>query len=174
MVGGSRVVIVMGVSGSGKSTVGVRLADLLGVPFLEGDDLHSASNRVKMASGHPLDDADRRSWLAAVTEWIRTTGSSGHGGVAACSALKRAYRDQFRRAAANVWFVYLALDREVAAQRMTRRRGHFMPPGLLDSQYATLDPLHADEPGVTIDVNDSESPAEVLAAVVRAVSAPER
>ena len=112
--GGSRVVIVMGVSGSGKSTVGARLADRLGVPFLEGDDLHSASNRAKMASGHPLDDADRQPWLAALTQWIRTTASSGHGGVASCSALKRAYRDQFRRTGADVWFVYLALDRAVA------------------------------------------------------------
>ncbi|MBL1106898.1 gluconokinase [Streptomyces sp. 5-8] len=172
--GGSRVVIVMGVSGSGKSTVGAGLARFLGVPFLEGDVLHSASNRLKMASGHPLDDADRRPWLEAITVWIRTTASSGHGGVAACSALKRAYRDQFRHTGADVWFLYLALDREVAERRLTRRKGHFMPPELLDSQYATLDPLHADEPGVTIDINDSESPAEVLAAAVRAVSAPQR
>ncbi|RPE42127.1 gluconate kinase (SKI family) [Streptomyces sp. Ag109_O5-1] len=174
VVGGSRVVVVMGVSGSGKSTVGARLADLLGVPFLEGDDLHPASNRVKMASGHPLDDADRRPWLAAITEWIRVTASGGHGGVVACSALKRAYRDWFRRTGADVWFVYLALDREVAERRMARRRGHFMPAGLLDSQYATLDPLHPDEPGVTIDINASERPGQVLAAVVRAVSAPDR
>lgn len=168
------MVIVMGVSGSGKSTAGAGLARLLGVPFLEGDDLHPASNRAKMASGHPLDDADRRPWLEAVTEWIRATASSGQGGVAACSALKRAYRDRFRSTGANVWFLYLALDREVAEKRLTRRKGHFMPTELLDSQYATLDPLHADEPGVTIDINDSEDPAEVLAAAVRAVSAPER
>ena len=170
--GGSRVVIGMGVSGSGKTTVGARLADRLGVPFLEGDDLHSASNRAKMASGHPLDDADRQPWLAALTQWIRTTASSGHGGVASCSALKRAYRDQFRRTGADVWFVYRALDREVAQKRMARRRGHFMPARLLDSQYGTLDPLHADEPGVTIDA--SGSPAQVLAEAIRAVSGPDR
>ncbi|GGW47566.1 gluconokinase [Streptomyces lucensis JCM 4490] len=171
-VGGSRVVIVMGVSGSGKSTVGTRLAERLGVPFLEGDDLHPVANRVKMASGQPLDDADRRPWLAALTEWIRRTASSGHGGVAACSALRRAYRDEFRRTGANVWFVYLALDREVAEERMARRTGHFMPAELLDSQYATLDPLHAGEPGVTVDA--SGSPERVLAAAVRAVSRPDR
>ncbi|MEU9455950.1 gluconokinase, GntK/IdnK-type [Streptomyces sp. NPDC048277] len=170
VVGGARVVVVMGVSGSGKSTVGARLADLLGVPFLEADDLHPASNRAKMASGHPLDDADRRPWLAAVTEWIRAAAASGQGGVAACSALRRAYRDRFRRTGADVRFVYLALDRAVAERRLARRRGHFMPARLLDSQYATLDPLHADEPGVTVDVNASESPAEVLEAVVRALT----
>ncbi|MFI1167969.1 gluconokinase [Streptomyces sp. NPDC020801] len=172
VVDGSRVVIVMGVSGSGKSTVGTRLANQLGVPFLEGDDLHPASNRAKMASGQPLDDTDRRPWLAALTEWVRTTASSGHGGVASCSALKRAYRDQFRRTGADVWFVYLALEREVAAERMARRKGHFMPAKLLDSQYDTLDPLHPDEPGVTIDA--SGSPAQVVGAALRAVSEPGR
>ncbi|MFE1879975.1 gluconokinase [Streptomyces diastatochromogenes] len=162
----------MGVSASGKSTVGARLAQRLGVPFLEGDDLHPASNRAKMASGHPLDEADRRPWLAALTEWIRTTASSAHGGVASCSALKRAYRDQFRRTGADVWFVYLALDREVAAERIARRKGHFMPPELLDSQYDTLDPLHADEPGVTIDA--SGSPEQVMAAALEAACEPDR
>ncbi|MEU1405461.1 gluconokinase [Streptomyces sp. NPDC005728] len=170
--GGSRVVVVMGVSASGKSTVGARLAQQLGVPFLEGDDLHPAANRAKMASGHPLDDADRRPWLAALTEWIRTTASSGHGGVAACSMLKRAYRDRFRRTGADVWFVYLALDREVAAERIARRKGHFMPPELLASQYDALDPLHADEPGVTIDA--SVSAEQVVAAALRAVCPPDR
>ncbi|MFJ9814183.1 gluconokinase [Streptomyces sp. NPDC101151] len=162
----------MGVSASGKSTVGAHLAQQLGVPFMEGDDLHPAANRAKMASGHPLDDADRRPWLAALAEWIRTTAASGQGGVATCSALKRAYRDQFRRTGADVWFVYLALDHAVAAERIARRKGHFMPPQLLDSQYDTLDPLHADEPGVTIDA--SGSPEQVLAAALRAVCEPDR
>ncbi|MFG3289520.1 gluconokinase [Streptomyces sp. NPDC048179] len=169
---GPRVVIVMGVSGSGKSTVGAGLARRLGVPFLEGDSLHSAANRAKMASGHPLDDADRRPWLEAVTEWIRATAAGGSGGVVACSALKHAYRDRFRGTGADVWFLYLALDHDVAARRLARRTGHFMPSALLDSQYATLDPLHPDEPGVTLDVNEAESPAQVLADAVRAV--PER
>ncbi|WP_246040700.1 gluconokinase [Streptomyces cadmiisoli] len=166
-VGGARVVIVMGPSASGKSTVGLRLAQQLGVPFLEGDDLHSASNRAKMAAGHALDDDDRRRWLAAVSEWIRSTAAQGRGGVAACSALKRAYRDQFRRTGATVWFVYLKLDREVAARRIAHRRGHFMPAKLLDSQYAALEPLQPDEPGVVIDA--SASVAQVEAAALRAV-----
>ncbi|MFC9278640.1 gluconokinase [Streptomyces collinus] len=171
MAGGSRVVVVMGVSASGKSTVGTRLAHRLGVPFLEGDDLHSAANRAKMASGHPLDDADRRAWLAALTEWIRAAAANG-GGVAACSSLKRAYRDQFRATGADVWFLYLALDPVVAMERITHRTGHFMPPELLGSQYATLDPLQADEPGVTVDA--SGAPERVVAQALRAVCGPER
>jgi gluconokinase len=172
MACGSRVVIVMGVSASGKSTVGARLAQQLGVPFLEGDSLHPASNRAKMASGHPLDDVDRRPWLAALTEWIRSTAAEGHGGVATCSTLKRAYRDQFRRTGADVWFIYLALDRQIAAERIAHRHGHFMPPKLLDSQYDILDPLHADEPGVTIDA--SGSTAQVVAAALHAACEPDR
>jgi gluconokinase len=166
----ARVVVVMGPSASGKSTVGTRLARQLGLPFLKGDDLHPASNRAKMASGNPLDDDDRRPWLAAVTEWIRSAAEDGRGGVVACSALKRAYRDQFRRTGADVRFVFLMLDREVAAERIARRKGHFMPPELLVSQYATLEPLRADEPGVTIDA--SGGTAQVLAAVLRAVAEP--
>ncbi|MEU5538601.1 gluconokinase [Streptomyces sp. NPDC020362] len=162
----------MGVSASGKSTVGALLAQRLGVPFLEGDDLHPAANRAKMASGHPLDDADRKPWLAAFTEWIRTVSASGHGGVATCSALKREYRDRFRRTGADLWFVCLALDRAVAAERIARRRGHFMPPQLLDSQYQLLEPLQADEPGVTIDASGDRE--QVLAAALRAVTTPDR
>ncbi|MFF9408613.1 gluconokinase [Streptomyces anandii] len=167
---GARIVVVMGVSASGKSTVGAHLAERLGVPFQEGDDLHPAANRAKMASGHPLDDADRAPWLAALADWIRATADRGRGGVLSCSALRRAYRDALRRSGADVWFVYLALDRAVAARRIARRTGHFMPPALLDSQYAVLDPLEADEPGVTVDA--SGSAAEVEAAVVRACEAP--
>ncbi|MBP2049830.1 gluconokinase [Streptomyces griseochromogenes] len=172
MANGSRVVIVMGVSASGKSTVGARLAQRLGVPFLEGDDLHPAANRAKMASGHPLDDADRKPWLAVFAQWIRTAAAGGRGGVATCSALKREYRDQLRRTGADLWFVYLALDRAVAAERIARRKGHFMPPRLLDSQYEVLDPLQAQEPGVTID--GSGDPEQVLAAALRAVTGPDR
>ncbi|SED65784.1 gluconokinase [Streptomyces sp. 2231.1] len=167
---GSRVVIVMGVSASGKSTVGAWLAQRLAVPYVDGDDLHPAANRAKMAAGHPLDEADREPWLAAFTEWIRTTAARGRGGVATCSALRRAYRDRFRRTGADLWFIHLALDRAVAAERIARRRGHFMPPQLLDSQYAILEPLQADEPGVTVDASGSRE--EVLAEVLRAVPPP--
>ncbi|MGW7403995.1 gluconokinase [Streptomyces sp. NPDC054833] len=169
-VGHAPVVVVMGVSASGKSTVGTRLAQCLGLPFLEGDDLHPAANRAKMASGHPLDEADRRPWLAALTAWIRTAAEE-RGGVVSCSALRRTYRDQFRRTGANVQFLHLALAPEVAAERIARRKGHFMPPKLLDSQLETLEPLQADEPGITVDA--SRSTAEILDAALRRLTRPD-
>ncbi len=169
-VGHSTVVVVMGVSASGKSTVGTQLAQRLGVPFLEGDDLHPAANRAKMASGHPLDEADRRPWLAALTAWIRTAAGA-QGGVVSCSALRRTYRDQFRRTGVNVQFLHLALDPEVAAQRIARRKGHFMPPALLDSQLETLEPLQPDEPGITVDA--SSTTAEILDAALRRLTRPD-
>ncbi|MFJ5776885.1 gluconokinase [Streptomyces sp. NPDC093094] len=155
----------MGVAASGKSTVGARLARRLDVPFLEGDDLHSAAGRAKMASGHPLDDADRRPWLAALADWIRAAGSAGRGGVVSCSALRRSYRDVLRSTGANVYVVHLALDHRLAQQRISRRTGHFMPPSLLDSQYAVLEPLQADEAGVTVDASGSRE--QVLELVLR-------
>ncbi|MFE1442240.1 gluconokinase [Streptomyces sp. NPDC058739] len=154
----------MGVSASGKSTVAARLARRLGVPFMEGDDLHPAANRAKMASGRPLDDSDRGPWLAALAEWVRAAAGD-RGGVLSCSALKRAYRDRLRDTGANLYFVHLALDHRLAAQRIARRQGHFMPPALLDSQYAILQPLQPDEPGVTVD--GSGSPEQILTLVVR-------
>ncbi|WP_317633529.1 gluconokinase [Streptomyces sp. HUAS TT20] len=164
------MVVVMGVSASGKSMVGTLLAQRLGVPFLEGDDLHPAANRAKMASGHPLDEADRRPWLEALTAWIRTAAGE-RGGVVSCSALRRAYRDQFRRTGANVQFLHLALDPDVAAERIARRKGHFMPPKLLNSQFETLEPLQADEPGLTVDA--SRSTAEILESALRRLTRPD-
>ncbi|WP_329222185.1 gluconokinase [Streptomyces sp. NBC_01485] len=140
----------MGVSGSGKSTVGPLLARRLRVPFLEADDVHPAANRAKMAAGHPLDDEDRRPWLLSVAEWIREATDTGRGGVVACSALKREYRDLLRRAGAGAWFLYLALDRATADRRVAGRVDHFMPARLVDSQYAALEPLRPDEPGLTV------------------------
>ena len=145
------VVVVMGVSGSGKSTVGRLLAQRLGVPFLEADDVHPAANRAKMAAGRPLDDEDRRPWLLSLADWIREATDAGRGGVMACSALKHEYRDLFRRAGAGVWFLHLALDRASADRRVAGHVGHFMPAWLVDSQYATLEPLRPDEPGLTVD-----------------------
>ncbi|MEZ0070498.1 gluconokinase [Streptacidiphilus sp. MAP12-20] len=145
------IVVVMGVSASGKTTFGRLLAQRLGVPFLEGDDFHSAENRAKMTAGHPLDDADRVPWLEALADWIRETRREHRGGVLACSALKVEYRDLLLAASPGVWFLHLALDREVARERISRRAGHFMAPELLDSQYDTLQPLRAGEPGLTID-----------------------
>ncbi|WP_344623780.1 gluconokinase [Kitasatospora arboriphila] len=169
----NRVVVVMGVSACGKTTVGRRLADRLGVPFLDADDLHSAANRAKMASGRPLSEADRRPWLAAVAEWIHTAADRS-GGVLACSALRREYRELLRPPGADVWFLHLALDPAVALQRISARKGHFMPPELLDSQYRLLEPLGSDEPGAAVDASGStEQTAEAaLQALARSSPGP--
>ncbi|WP_228386382.1 gluconokinase [Streptomyces katsurahamanus] len=160
----------MGVSGSGKSTVGGLLAQRLMVPFLEADDLHPAANRAKMAAGRPLDDEDRRPWLLSLADWIREATDSGRGGVMACSALKREYRDLFRRAGAGVWFLYLALDRASAARRVAGRTGHFMPARLVDFQYAALEPLRPGEPGMTVDAAaDPRAIVDEAANAVRAI-----
>ncbi|MER7467780.1 gluconokinase [Streptomyces sp. NPDC097981] len=145
------IVVVLGVSGAGKSTVGKALAEGLAVPFLEGDDLQPAANIAKMAAGHSLDDADRGPWLRTLTDRIRQSSRSGRRLVVACSALKRAYRDELRGAAPGVWCLYLALDRDTARARVSRRTGHFMPVRLVDSQFETLEPLEPDEPGTTVD-----------------------
>ncbi len=163
------VVVVMGVSGSGKSTVGGLLAQRLTVPFLEADDLHPAANRAKMAAGHPLDDDDRRSWLLAIADWIREATDAGRGGVVACSALKDEYRQVFRAAGAGVWFLYLALDRTTADRRVAGRVGHFMPEQLVGSQYATLEPLRPDEPGLTVDA--AAAPQTIVDEAANAVRA---
>ncbi|MFF1905917.1 gluconokinase [Kitasatospora sp. NPDC058218] len=143
----------MGVSASGKSTLGRLLARERDVPFAEGDDFHPAANIARMAAGHALTDEERGPWLSSLARWIRRTAGTGAGAVVSCSALKREYRDVLRAAGPGVWFLYLALDEEVAYARIARRSGHFMPPGLLQSQYDTLEPLQADEPGLTVDAN---------------------
>lgn len=141
----------MGVSASGKSTVGAALAERLGVPFLDGDDLHPAENVAKMASGRPLDDDDRMPWLDAVGGVLADAAATG-GLVVACSALKRAYRDRLRAKAPAAVFVHLAGDPETLARRAAERTGHFMPASLLVSQLAALEPLDADEAGTAFDV----------------------
>lgn len=153
------IIVVMGVSGSGKTTVGRSLAERLGVPYAEGDDFHPAANREKMASGRPLTDENRWPWLRIIGKWI--TEHANTGGVVTCSALKRAYRDLLREAAPDeVRFLHLAGDRELIATRIGARTGHFMPAKLLDSQFADLEPLGEDEPGVTVDV--AMSPEEIV------------
>jgi gluconokinase len=144
------LVCVMGVSASGKSTVGAALAAELGVPFADADALHSEGNRQKMASGVPLTDEDRRPWLDAVGAQMHDARSTGL--VMACSALRRAYRDRIRAVAPDVVFVHLNGSRELLADRIRERDDHFMPPALLDSQLATLEPLQADEAGLVADV----------------------
>jgi gluconokinase len=143
--------VVMGVSGCGKSAVGSLLADALGVPYVEGDDVHSQENVAKMAAGIPLDDADRAGWLAALRERIAAARVQDGGLVVSCSALKRAYRDVLRQGDPALRFVHLDGPRAVLASRL-QRPGHFMPASLLDSQLATLQPLQADEAGMLLDI----------------------
>ncbi|CAM5230934.1 gluconokinase [Streptomyces aurantiogriseus] len=161
------VVVVMGVAGTGKTTIGPLLAARLGVPYAEGDDFHPQANIAKMSAGVPLDDDDRWPWLDAIGTWAQER--AGLGGVVSCSALKRSYRDRLRAAAPGVVFLHLAGDRALIEDRMTHRRGHFMPTALLDSQFATLQPLQADEAGVTVDV--SGSPEEITERAVNALDA---
>ncbi|MFI5670613.1 gluconokinase [Streptomyces sp. NPDC051704] len=162
------MVVVLGVAGAGKSTVGRALAAGLDVPFLEGDDLHPAANIAKMAAGRSLDDADRAPWLRTLSDRIRQSSRSGRRLVVSCSALRRAYRDELRAAAPGVWCLYLALDRDTARARVSRRTGHFMPPALVDSQFEILEPLEPDEPGATVDA--AGGPEATLARARRAVA----
>jgi gluconokinase len=145
----SRPVVVMGVSGSGKTTVGAALADALGLPFVDGDALHPAANVAKMAVGIPLDDADRAPWLGAIGR-VLAAGPV----VVACSALKRVYRDRLRAAAPALQLVLLDGGRELLASRMAARPGHFMPTTLLDSQLATLERPGPDEHALTAEIAD--------------------
>jgi gluconokinase len=145
------LIVVMGVSGSGKSTVGAALAQRLGVPFADADDFHPPANIAKMKAGTPLNDGDRYPWLEAIGGWL--ADHCGGGGVMSCSALKRKYRDQLRRHCPQTEFVHLSGPLEVIAARQASRPGHFMPASLMASQFATLEPLERDERGVTLDVS---------------------
>ncbi|MFO1142550.1 MAG: gluconokinase [Amaricoccus sp.] len=145
-------IVVMGVSGCGKTTVGERLAATLGWPFDEGDRYHPPANVAKMSAHVPLSDADRRPWLDALAERIAAHERAGESSVLSCSSLKRAYRDLLRRGAPRVRFLHLAGDKGVLAARLAARTDHFFPADLLDSQYATLEPLQPDEDGVVVDV----------------------
>ena len=146
-------VVVMGVSGSGKSTIGKLLAEKLGVPFTDADDLHPESNVAKMAAGTPLEDEDRWPWLALVGDALAAASTTGL--VVACSALKRSYREAILAAAPDTVFVLLHGPRELLSERMGHRDDHFMPLGLLDSQLATLELLEPDEPGFTVSITPS-------------------
>jgi gluconokinase len=139
----------MGVSGSGKSTVGAALARRLRVPFVDADTLHPPANIAKMAAGEPLDDDDRYPWLERVGDWL---AAHRDGGVAGCSALKRAYRDQLRAHCPGVTFLHLSGSAELIGGRLAARTDHFMPAALLRSQLDTLEPLGPDEAGMTVDI----------------------
>lgn len=158
--------VIMGVSGSGKSLIGAMLARALDVEFVEGDDLHPPDNVKRMAAGIPLTDDNRRGWLTRIAERLRDAKRAGIGLVVSCSALKRLYRDLLRSVgAADVRFVYLAGSRELLAERMATRRGHFMPPSLLDSQLATLEEPSPDEHAWVCDIR--KAPEAIVADLVR-------
>jgi gluconokinase len=160
-------VVVMGVSGVGKTTVATALADRLEYEFAEADDFHPQRNIEKMSAGVPLDDEDRAPWLRALADWMRQRYHEGRSTVMACSALRRSYRDILREGAPDAFFVHLVGDQALLLDRMDHRK-HFMPSALLQSQFDTLEPLEDDENGVVLDVAD---PPESL--VDRAVEAVE-
>lgn len=160
----SPLLVTMGVSGSGKTTFGVALAERLQLPFADADDFHPPANVTKMSAGIPLDDEDRWPWLDAIGRWLAARDA---GGVASCSALKRSYRDRLRERAPEVQFVHLHGSRDLIAERQSGRTGHFMPSSLLQSQFDTLEPLAADEPGTVLDVaTDIDTLVEEYAALV--------
>lgn len=158
-------VVVMGVSGCGKSTVGRLLADALQVHYVEGDELHPPENVARMAAGIPLTDADRHGWLQAVARQLANATAEARGVVVACSALKRSYRDLLRGAAPDLRFVHLQGDPALLRERLSARRGHYMPPTLLQSQLDTLQPPGDDEAALTLDV--ALPPNELAAAAER-------
>lgn len=145
------VAVVMGASGTGKSTVGALLAEQLGWPFAEGDDLHPPDNVRKMRAGIPLSDDDRWPWLGAVAAWIAEREAAGTGGVITCSALRRCYRDLLREGRAAVRFLCLVGEYDLIRERLELRTDHYMPAALLGSQLSTLEPLQPDEPGHALD-----------------------
>jgi gluconokinase len=155
-----RTIVVMGVSGVGKSTIGALLAERLKLAFVDGDQLHSASNKAKMAAGKPLDDADRAPWLDAVAK-VLNAGEV----IVACSALKRKYRDTLRNAAPEVRFIYLSGARSLLEDRLAARPHEYMPPGMLTSQLEALEPPDAREASLKIDIKNS--PTEIADIAVR-------
>jgi gluconokinase len=152
------LVVVMGVSGSGKTTVGERLAERLEVEYGEADDFHPPANKEKMSAGIALDDEDRRPWLLAVGDWLAEHRDAG--AVATCSALKRSYRDLLRDRAPETLFLHLTATRALLEERMERRRGHFMPVSLLDSQLEDLEDLEPDEAGLAVE--STEPPEQIV------------
>jgi gluconokinase len=144
-------VVVMGVSGSGKTTVAQALAHQLGWEFAEGDEFHPEANVRKMREGHALDDEDRWPWLRTLADWVGDHERQGRDAVLTCSALKRSYRDLLRDGHPSVWFAHVSAPADVLLDRLVRRTGHYMPASLLESQLATIQDLEPDEPGVTVE-----------------------
>ena len=165
-----QIVVVMGVAGSGKTSIGSALAQALGWGFAEGDTFHSAANVAKMAAGTPLTDDDRRPWLDAIAAWIRQQVTAGRSAVVACSALKRRYRDRLREAWPSLRVVYLQGDRAVLESRLGARTSHFFPKRLLESQLADLEPPAPDESPIIVDIADP--PATLVSTAASALRPP--
>lgn len=163
-------VVVMGVSGCGKSTVGRALAQQLGVAYVEGDEWHPPANVKKMAAGTPLTDDDRRDWLQALAGRLGAARAAGQGLVLSCSALKRSYRDLLRAQSPGLRFVFLHGSRDLLARRLAARTGHYMPPSLLQSQLDTLEPPAADEQAIELDIG--RPPEQLAQAALQALKAP--
>jgi gluconokinase len=166
--GGTFSVVVMGVSGSGKSTVAAGLVERLGWDFAEGDEFHPAENVAKMSAGIPLDDDDRWPWLRALADWIGEHERAGTNCIVTCSALKRSYRELRCDGHPSVWFAHVTADGDLIRDRMEHRTGHYMPVSLLESQLALLEDLGDDEPGVQI--SGAGSPDDVVEDVLSALS----
>ncbi len=141
-------VVVMGVAGTGKSTIAEGIADRFCLPLAEADTFHSPANKAKMAAGHPLTDEDRWPWLRSLRGWMSQQAADGHSTVVACSALREVYRDILREADGEVFFIHLVLPEDMNQERLSSRPGHYMKSTMLESQLATLEPLGADEAGV--------------------------
>ena len=166
------LIVVMGVAGSGKTTIASGLAERLGVPFVEGDSLHPIANVNKMAAGTPLIDEDRWPWLTAIGERMEVERATGHGVVVSCSALRQVYRECLRKQVhGKVNFILLDGSRELISGRMKQRKGHFMPAALLDSQFATLEKPTAEEDAVILDISHTV-PALLAEAARSLVPAP--
>ncbi len=166
---GTTSIVVMGVSGSGKSTVAAGLVERLGWEFAEGDEFHPAANVEKMRNGIPLDDDDRLPWLRRLADWIGEHERAGRSLVVTCSALKRSYRDLLRDGHPSVWVAHVTVDAELLRERVEKRTGHYMPSSLLESQLATLQPLEDDEPGAAI--SGAGAPDDVVAGLLTALRA---
>ncbi len=166
----STTVVVMGVSGSGKSTVAAELVSRTGWVFAEGDSFHSPANVAKMQAGTPLTDEDRWPWLASLAAWIGEQEAAGRDAIVTCSALRRAYRDVLREGHPSVWFAHIDVPASTLGDRLAHRTGHYMAPSLLTSQLATLEPLQPDEPGTVVEAQ--LTPADVATEILERAPQP--
>jgi gluconokinase len=163
------IVIVAGVSGSGKTTVGALLAGRLGWRFADADDFHPAASIAKMRAGIPLTDADRWPWLNAIAAWMDERIARGESAVVTCSALRRAYRDVLLAGRPGARLVFLSVGRSLLERRLAARHGHFFPAALLDSQLAAVEPIQPDENAVTVAVGPGDDPAATVAAIIAVI-----